>query len=227
MTECLLNNERCFLEEKRWQNVFRSLIVHDEFQISDRSEITISLIMLKAYVPGLYHDATNILFADALPNVNTIADLSVRVRRVLSKIVEWHSRYVEVLSRYPKFVPGSAEYDSNCKVFSTSLTCVMAASRLLGVLSSNERSALEERTQKTADEVMELSSEVRTASRQTLLFMAQSCGTAMSVMATKDDWQQFIKEDPQIFTHSGRMLVRSHWISWCSIVGRKMPTTLG
>lgn len=227
MTECLLNNERCFLEEKRWQNVFRSLIVHDELQISDRSEITIHLIMLKAYVPGLYHDATSILFADALPNPDIIAGLTVRVRRILHKISEWHSKYIAVLSYYPKFIPGSAEYDSSCKVYSTYLVCIMAASRLLGSLSSNERPTLEERTQKIAEEVMKLSQEVRAVSKQTCLFLAQSRATALSVRSTKNDWQQLIEEDPQISTHKGQILVRSHWQKWCSTVGRKMPTTLG
>ncbi|CAG8971900.1 hypothetical protein HYALB_00007816 [Hymenoscyphus albidus] len=223
MTECLLNNERCFLEEKRWQKVFHSLIVRDGFQISDRSEITITLIMLKAFLPGFYHDATNIIYADALPEVDTVDDLISGVRRILNKLYEWHDRYVTVLSYYPKLNPGSVEYDSACKVFSTYLTCIMAGSRLLGIFSPNERASFEERTQEAAAEVNELDLEVRSVSKHTCVFLAQSRGTAQSIIATREEWQQFIAEEPDLFVTSGRLLVRSHLRSWWSTIGRKMP----
>ncbi|CAG8958310.1 hypothetical protein HYFRA_00000665 [Hymenoscyphus fraxineus] len=222
MTECPLNNERCFLEEKRWQKVFNSLIVRDGFQISDRSEITITLIMLKAFLPEFYHDATNIIYADALPEVDTVDDLISRVRRILNKLYQWHDRYVTVFSYHPKLNPGSVQYDSVCKVFSTYLTCIMAGSRLLGILSPNERAAFKERTQKAAAEVNELDLEVRSGSKHTCVFLAQSRGTAQSIIATKEEWQQFNAQEPDLFATSGRLLVRSHLRSWWSTIGRKM-----
>lgn len=217
MTECLLNNERCFLEQPPWQQVFQSLIVHHGFQISDQSEITVSLIMLKAFIPGFFVDITDIICVDPSPSPSSsyVLDVAERLRQQRSNLLKWKLRYEGILLQYPDMRPGSTEYDSHCKVYATYLSCIMISSRLLAAISGAERPGLEEMAQGLADEMIEMDLRVQSASEQTCLFMAQTRGVAGSIKHTAADWKD-----------EG---VASGWLErwklerWCKTMSRKMP----
>lgn len=223
MTECLLNNERCFLEEPEWQNVFRSVITEDDFKISDRSEITVSLIMLKGFVPGFFHDITNITCLGGDPDLEYINAVAAGLRHLTSQLSRWHDRYVVITKCYPDMLLGSPEYDSHCKVFSTYLSCLMISSRLLSVLSTYDRAELEDTSQKLADQMLELNAKIQSSSRQTSLFMAQTLGVAKSIKITQNSWQQYCRSSEEVHTEIGLPLARTQVRGWCEVIGRKMP----
>ncbi|KAH8670130.1 hypothetical protein BGZ60DRAFT_29241 [Tricladium varicosporioides] len=223
MTECLLNNERCFLEEPEWQTVFRSVITEDDFKISDRSEITVSLIMLKGFVPGFFHDITNITCLGGDPDLEYINAVAAGLRHLTSQLSRWHERYVVITECYPDMLPGSPEYDGHCKVFSTYLSCLMISSRLLSVLSTHDRAGLEDTSQELADQMLELNAKIQSSSRQTSLFMAQTLGVAKSIKITQKSWQQYCRSSEEVYTEIGLPLARTQVRRWCEVIGRKMP----
>jgi hypothetical protein len=223
MTEALLNNERCFLEQKPWQKVFRSMILDEDFKISDRSEITVSLIMLKAFIPGFFVDITNIICTDMEPDVDFVHTVASRLRQQRADLLKWYMRYQGILKLYPDMRPGSPEFDNHCKVYSTYLSCIMISSRLLACLSGSERLELEESAQELADEMIELDIKVRATSEQTCLFMAQTRGVAGSIKKTAEDWREVRIKEAEDYSVSRDLLERWKLEAWCKTIARKIP----
>lgn len=230
MTECLLNGQRCFLEQKPWQKVFRSLIVDDCFPISDQSEICISLIMLKAFMPGFFVDVTNIICSETEPDLDVVHTTAGRLRQQRAEFLKWSIRYQEILAQYPDMSLGSSEYDSHCKVYSTFLSCMMISTRLLAAISASERSELESLAQGFADEMIELDQRVRSSSTQTGLFMAQTHGVAGSLKNTEQLWQDDRVGDADDYSVSSassssastELIGRWKFECWAKGFGRKM-----
>jgi hypothetical protein len=187
MTECLLNNERCFIEQKSWKAVLRS-VVEESSSIADRSEVVVELLCLKANIPGFFVDITNIICGPNrdLGHINKIA---IRLRHQRVELLKWHCNYESILNWGPRIFPGSAQYDSHCKVFATYLSSIMISTRLLAAISPSERPELEEETQGYANQMQDLELEVKSESAQTALFMAQTLGVAQATKATAPDWR--------------------------------------
>jgi hypothetical protein len=187
MTEALLTNERCFLEQDAWKDVMRSVIVDDTL-ISDRSQIVIELMILKSNIPGFFVDITNILLSENEPDYVHINAVACKIHQLRVDLLKWHSDYESVLSSAQPIYPGSAEYDRRCKVFATYLSCVIISSRLLGAISPTERVELEEETQVLAGQMLDLEIEVKSTSSAACLFMAQTLGVAQATIGTSGDW---------------------------------------
>ena len=187
MTECLLNNERCFLEQKPWKAVMRS-VIEESPTITDRSEIVVELLCLKANIPGFCVDITNIICGPDrdLGHINKIA---IRLRHQRAGLLKWHCSYESILNWVPHICPGSPQYDGHCKVFATYLSSIIISTRLLAAISPSERPELEEETQGYANQMEDLELEVKSASAQTALFMAQTLGVAQAAKATAQDWR--------------------------------------
>ncbi|TVY20779.1 Uncharacterized protein LARI1_G001817 [Lachnellula arida] len=222
MTECLLNSERCFLEQKPWQKVFRSLIVDNGFQISDQSETTVSLIMLKAFIPGFFVDVTSIICSSRSADSDFVHTIASNLREQRAKLLKWNTRYAKVLQQYPDMRPGSTEYDSHCKVYATYLSCIMISSRLLAAISGYERAELEATTQGFADEMIEMDLRVKSSSEQTCLFMAQTRGVAGSIKLTAADWRDGYVEEDDSGASSRGLLENWKLERWCKSLARKM-----
>jgi hypothetical protein len=221
MTECLLNGERCFLEQPAWQEVMKSVIQEEGSPISDRSEIVLSLLMLKCRIPGFSYEVTKLICVDPSPDVNDIEDLASRLRRHRSNFLNWHSRYQSIISRFPDMSPGSPDYDSHCKVFANYLSCVMITSRLLEAVCAAERPELEGMTQSLISQMFDLELEVHNS--PTSLFMAQTLGVAQATKMTADDWKEvkpvIIENQPD----TNGLIERWKFERWCKTFGRKMP----
>lgn len=188
MTECLFNNERCFLEQDAWHAVFRSAILEDAL-ISDRSAIVIELMILKSNIPGLFHDVTNILYSPD-PDSAYINSTTNKLCKLREDMVKWNASYEYLLSCVPPIYPGSAEYDRRCKVYATYLSCMILPSRLLGALNPTERVELEEETQIYTNQMLDLELEVNSTSSAAAMFMAQTFGVAQATVATSEAWLQ-------------------------------------
>jgi hypothetical protein len=217
-----VNNQTCFLAEDAWQDVFRSLVHEEEFLISDRSEITISLIMIKAYIPGLFRDVTNIICVDPNPQPEYVEAVVESLRRLRASLRKWRCKYTKIIQSISDMGPGTQAFDAHCKVFSTYVTCLMISSRLLGTLSPLERADCEDCTQRLSGEMFELTLQTQSDSEQSTLFMAQTAGISASVRATQLVWQKFTESESDIYTPSGAEMARSAFESWCKVIGRKM-----
>jgi len=187
ITECLFNGYQCFLAQKAWKSVMRSVIVEDAL-ISDRSNIVIELMVLKSNIPGFFVDINNTILSERQPDYAHINHIARKIYQLRVDLLKWHESYEFLLRCAPEMYPGSAEYDRRCKVFATYLSCVIIASRLLGCISPKERVELEEEAQMLAHQMLDLELEVKSTNSAACLFMAQTLGVAQSVIGTSQDW---------------------------------------
>jgi hypothetical protein len=217
MTECLLKNERCFLEQKQWQEVFKSVIDEDAV-ITDRSEAVVTLLMNKCQIPGCAADVTGLICTNTPPSDSEIERITTKVRQLRTNFLNWNKKYKTIVANCPDMYPGSPNHDSHCKVIANYLSCVMITSRLLAAISPSERKELELYSQWLAREMIDLEAQVR--SSPTNLFMAQTMAVANAVIATKDDWL-----DGKVKGEDGKegLIERRKLEAWCKAFGRKMP----
>lgn len=189
MTEALLTNQHCFLEQDVWKDVLRSVKSPSAPLISDRSSIVVDLMILKCNIPGLCVDVTSMICHQPDPDPSFIIESACRIHLLRVDLLKWHTRYEELLRAAPAIVPGTAEFDRRCKVFATYLSCMIITSRLLGAISPTERSELEEQTQLLTAQMLDLEVEVKSASLQTYLFMSQTLGVSHATIATSEIWR--------------------------------------
>lgn len=215
MTECLLKNERCFLEQKPWQEVMRS-VIEEEAIISDRSEAVVTLLMNKCQIPGCALDVTQLICTDIPPEPKDVERIVVKLRQLRKNFLNWNKKYEKTIARCPDMYPGSANHDSHCKVFANYLSCLMVTSRLLAAISLSERRELEEESQWLANEMMELKEQVKCT--PTNLFMAQTSAVANAVIATKDDW---LGDGEKEMSDEKGLIKRRKLERWCKMFGRR------
>jgi hypothetical protein len=189
MTEALINNERCFLEQPAWKSVLRSAIVPNAPFISDRSSIVVELMLLKSNIPGLCVDVTNMICHCNDADSAFIIKIACKIHQLRVDLLKWHGQYESILGNGPPIVPGTAEFDRRCKVFATYLSCMIISSRILGAISPTERSELEEETQIFTRQMLDLEIEVQNVSLHTYLFMAQTLGVSHATINTSELWR--------------------------------------
>ncbi|KUJ15570.1 uncharacterized protein LY89DRAFT_735672 [Mollisia scopiformis] len=217
MTECLLKGERCFLEQKPWQEVMRSVIEEDAI-ISDRSEAVVTLLMNKCQIPGCGVDVTGLICTDTPPEPEEVERITLKIRQLRKNFLNWYKKYETILAKCPDMYPGSANHDSHCKVFANYLSCLMITSRFLVAISPSDRLEVEEYTQWLANEMVELENQVKLS--PTSLFMAQTMAVAQSVMATKEDW---LGDGEKVMSDEKGLIERWKLERWCGMFGRRMP----
>lgn len=201
MTEALINNERCFLEQRAWKTVLRSVIVPNSPLISDRSSIVVELMLLKCNIPGLCVDVTNMICHQNDPDSAFIIEIACKIHQLRVDLLKWHGQYESILRNAPPILPGTAEFDRRCKVFSTYLSCMIISSRLLGAISPTERSELEEETLVFTRQMLDMEMEIKRASLQTYLFMAQTLGVSHATINTSELWRDSNEEEKKEDMH--------------------------
>src|SRR5438045_7091741 len=96
MTESLLNNEPCFLNEPQWKAVLESLIVNDSF-LSGRSETFLSLLILKSRIPHVFHHVTKFVSAQASYAPSQLERLISSARNLRTDLLQWRSDYQSLI----------------------------------------------------------------------------------------------------------------------------------
>lgn len=210
----MLNSERCFLEEKQWQETLRSVIEPDAL-ITDRSEIVIELIMLKAFLPGAFVDVTTVVCDIRNTDPGYLTSLVIRIRELRDHFLDWCIRYKAVLDQCC-LKPGNPDHDSHCKVWSHYLCSIMIAQRMLACISPPDRKEIGKDTQELANQMLDLEAEAATS--PTNVFMALTVAVSNTVFATAEDWTGEDEAEDSTGLISKAKLVR-----WCSLLGRKIP----
>ena len=186
--------------------------------LTDRSEIVMSLLMLKAFIPGKFTDVTSIVCRPDQIGTPDVTITASRLRGLRLDLLGWNNRYAAIRASKPKSLPGGAEYDSHCKVIATYLCCMIISTRLLAALSSTERPELEKMALLLADQMFVLEEEVRDVSVQTTLFLAQTLGVSHSVKMTTHDWDGNGRESDRVDS----VIARSTFETWNNICGRTL-----
>lgn len=224
MTECLLNHQKCFLEQEEWKDVFRSVVMEDTL-ISDRSESVITLMILKTNIPGAFFDVTEVICHNADIDIPV---LQSRIRKLRQDLLKWNRDWETLLSYAPKIYPGSAEYDRRSKVYGTYLTCLMFSSRLLAAICPRERRQLEEASQSLAGQMVSLETEVQANNSSASVFLAQTAGVGKGTLATAQEWRDSYivkeeeKEEGEEEEDSATGLIEKwRFELWCKMFGRK------
>ena len=202
----------------------KSVILVEESPISDRSDIVLSLLMLKCRIPGFSHEVTNIICLNPNPSKTEIEDLSSRLRQHRLNFLDWYAKYQSILSDFlPDMSPASPDYDSHCKVFANYLSCMMITNRLLESVSDVERPGLEDLTQSLISQMFDLEFEVKDSPTQ--LFMAQTLAVAQGTRITAEDWRETkpVIVDGQHLDTKG-LIERWKLERWFGMFGRKMPS---
>lgn len=210
-TECLLNGVRCFLETKPWQEVMRS-VIQENSGISDRSEITVSLIMAKTFIPGLTVDVCNIICVDTPPPSSFIEDVTDRLRKLQLNFKNWYKRYEAILLDVPDRHPGSANHDSHCKIYANYIACHLITSRLLAAISPKYRRESEDVAQTLSNSMLKLESEVN--SGPSYYFMAQTIIAARATRDTKEEWKVMSDDEDEKYTDSRGLIERWKLEQW-------------
>jgi hypothetical protein len=195
MTEALINNEHTFLAQPIWQSVLHSLITEPSpDSIADRSTIAINLHILKSNIPCLFHDITTIIcgptaYPPIQPSTTLISSTSDSLSTLQASLLSWRKDYESILARIPKIPMETMEYDRQCKIFATYLSCQMITNRLLSAMVPyRRRRELEVDNQFLVKEMLNMERRARERKSSALLFMAQTAGVAGSVKISKDIW---------------------------------------
>ncbi|KAG0645217.1 Uncharacterized protein D0Z07_9032 [Hyphodiscus hymeniophilus] len=204
MTEALITGQRCFLEQPAWQTVLRSVIMPDAPLLSDRGSTVVELMVLKCNIPGLFLDVTNMICHQSDPDASFIIEMACKIHQLRVDLVKWHAEFGSIVRSNPAvYTPGTAEFDRRCQVFATYISCMIISSRLLGAISPTERSELEEETQVLTGQMLNLEIEVKKASLQTYLFLAQTLGVSHATINTSELWRDSKEKETKVEDENG------------------------
>ena len=226
MTEALLNNTRCFLEEPAWQSVFYSTVLDSE-ELPDRSDLVISLWTELCVGPGMYKDTTDLICTDMSPDPVVLENLICQVLQHTENLLDWNDRWLAVLDtnntkiiqcdeREPYVM--SANPDKRLEIHGTFLSCLVLKYRILVSLAPARFAHLEAECQDIAAQIMRLEERVKTRNPQGGLFMAQTVWVGKATVATKGD---FACEFGRCQLRKAGMIERWKFEKWCRLLGRK------
>jgi len=184
--------------------------------VSDRSEIVISLLLLKCHIPGTFVDITSIVSHENHDSAY-ISRMILFLQRLRSDLLDWHDDYQAILKKAPKILLGTMEYDRQCKVFATYLSCVILANRLLAAINSPQRVELELETHTYINQMLDMEYEAQSTRSAACLFMAQTAGVAKAAIAVTKDWL----EEPED-KETGGLIEKWKFDKWCRTMGRSI-----
>lgn len=217
-----MNDDRCFLEQEIWQNVFRS-VVREREALSDSSEIVVSLWKIICPIPGLFKDVQNAVCNPIDFDMRTIGDLYTRVRGIWSSLLQWRQQYDELTSSDTLL-----QQAVNGKQYET-LGIYMANQILINRLSVSLKphagSELEAETHDLARQILQLERLANAVNPRASLFMAFKVITAQAVLNTKDEWQRAIGRSMEDDAHASPLIGAQVFERWVRLKGRKITRT--
>jgi hypothetical protein len=208
VTECLVNNTPCYLEEDEWMALYRSLIQDTEF-LHNRSSLTIGLRSMMVSLPGLWHDVGELITGPGLFDDSELAFLEHRCRRHHKDYVGWMEDYKAHCVRLSLAAPPPSELALRRELFGSALECLILTKRLLAAVCDHDRVSLELETQALAHLIIDL--QKQPSSANSWLFTGHEYGVAYTVMLTKDQWEDNFSYMSDM---ERRMAVRTRYNTW-------------
>lgn len=221
MTEAILENESCFLENGTWIAVIRSIITDDP-NVPERSTVAISLIILMLRIPRLFRDMTTVICSQASPSFTATADLISRARDLRMDLKDWYLTYIGPDDR-PIVGTNPSLSDGSYKLLVLFYLCSIYSNRLNTCINWTEASEIdeiEEQTQlfaRTIERFCEGAS-----SFQSSLILAQKLPIAEATIATGDEWQAQWQCRSRTMPGQLFRMPESTFSQWCKLFGRKI-----
>lgn len=217
-----MNDNKCFLEQDKWQNVFRSVVRETE-ALSDSSGIVVSLWTIICPIPGLFKDVQNAVCNSIDFDMRTIADLNARVRDIWSSLLQWRQQYDELTSSHE--LPEQAVNGKQYETLGIYMANQILINRMSVSLNPRAGSELEADTHDLARQLLQLERTARAVNPRASLFMAFKVITAQAFLDTQDEWQQAIDCSMDDHAAASPFISGQAFERWVRLKGRKITRT--
>lgn len=185
LTQALVTNNHCYLEEPEWAALYESLILDTKY-LHDRSTLTISIRILMFPLPGLWHDMGVVVNSEQLFDDEAMRALEERSRELQQKCLAWMEDYKSHCVRMSLLSPPPQELALRRELFGTSLECLMLLKRLIATVCDADREQLEVEGQALAHLLLEL--QEQPSPGFSWLFSGHEVGIAYATIHTKEEW---------------------------------------
>ncbi|KAI9701355.1 MAG: hypothetical protein M1820_006577 [Bogoriella megaspora] len=215
-SEALLNNEASFFERPEWQQVVQSTVI-DGLLFCDRSQISISLWLLKYRIPGLARQVTTLVCTDGQHDQNLIHQTLLEVQELKAKFLEWRSTYDYLVQAYPDM---SEETQSQARsLLAICLVDLVLVNRLMMALDPVGNWVLEDQVQALATLISTLERKASETGFRETLFMSQKMIISQAVVHSEADWRmsRWRRREQQ---EDHGLIERWVFERWCSLMGR-------
>jgi hypothetical protein len=223
LTECILNNEHCFLAEDAWKPVFQSL-VDDESLVSGTSQILVDLSKHFAHLPGLFKDVTTLVCERTERSRSSISELRLQLLEIKHAISQWGTRYNSLYCLAQSVRPDEIVMATHWAAMGIYLTCSLFSARLLGAISGiKQRIALEEQCQHFASQTLMIAERETKESLEVGLGLAQKVRIAEATQMTASEWIDPPQSPDTLddMGDSGDLVEKWKFVHWCELAGRK------
>jgi hypothetical protein len=218
ITESILDNQGCFLEQSVWIMTLRSIVTDNPLE-PERSPLVMSLLIILLSIPRLFRDITAAICHFPSPPLATIAKLITRAQKLRSSLQCWYSsnfRPDTTLINGPVLCPG---YNRIlilfyiCSIYSNRLNTCMYWS------GTPDIQEMEEESQRFASIVVSVYKEETCSNSRSSLLLAQKLPIAEATIESGSDWMQHLIRgtwQTQLFK-----MQKQTYEHWCSLFGRK------
>nr|POE75455.1 uncharacterized protein CFP56_53567 [Quercus suber] len=194
LSECLLRDEHCFLEDSAWMSVYRSLTI-DQDSLTDRSALCIDCRAAMIPLPGIWYDVTTVVNSDAFLEAADFPDVEGRCRQMHKSLIDWLEQYKMHCVRTSMSIPTDRELGLRRELFGMTLECLCLVKRLLAALCDADRFVLEVEGQALAHLLLDL--QKQKAPQHAWLFSSHEIGVACNTIITKEQWEEDLSQHPK------------------------------
>ncbi|KAK3115694.1 hypothetical protein LTR53_004710 [Teratosphaeriaceae sp. CCFEE 6253] len=208
VSECLVNNTHCYLEQPEWIKLYIGLGVETNF-LTERSPLAIQLRLTMFELPGVWHDVGEAINSPEFFNDWPLTSLEARCRKAHRELLDWLEQYKAHCVRLSLAQPPASELSLRRELFGSALECLAIVKRLLSTVSEPDRRSLEVETQALAHLILDL--QKQPSPKHSWLFSGHEVGVAYTVLLTKDQWEEAV---PRREPHDCKVGTMTRYNTW-------------
>ncbi|KAK0936027.1 hypothetical protein LTR29_012399 [Friedmanniomyces endolithicus] len=212
VSECLMNNTHCYLEQREWIALYTSLSLGSDI-LTDRSPLAISLRVTMFELPGIWHDVGELVNGAASCEGRLSSAIEARCRQSHQQLLDWLAQYKAYSIRFSFTQSPPSELSIRRELYGSALECLAIVKRLLCTVCEPERRPLEVETQTVAHLLLDLQKQPGPA--HSWLFSGHELGVAYTILLTTDQWAETPTGRD---SHDARIAVRTRYNDWCNIL---------
>jgi hypothetical protein len=216
VTEAILNNQSCFLEEHVWRGVLQSIVI-DNPLVPERSKMFMSLFTHLIAIPRLFKDLTMVICHNHDPQHRVIVDLISRAQRIRISLHTWYADYISATVNGRPLIS-----DQNYKILVLYYITSIYSNRLNTCVhwkGTPGMVEMEAESQQFAGMVVSLYKEEAYRELRSCLLLAQKLPIAEATIQTGAEWSGELtasKSPAGLF-----MMPKQTFKHWCDLFGRK------
>ena len=208
MSESLVANTHCYLEQPEWIDLYRS-IVQDSDYLTDRSTLTVNVRLQMFSLPGIWRDIADVVTGPLLFDDHALAELECRCRTAHKDFIDWMEDYKAHCVKMSLASPPPQELAMRRELFGAALECLAILKRLSSTVCDAERLKLEIEAQALAHLILDL--QKQPSPKHSWLFSGHEVGVAYTVMLTKDQWEEDVSS---CTLYERKMASRTRYNTW-------------